>query len=85
MDEVNSLVVDLGCELVEAVEPALLLTPVVLCEPIFDQLTQVPQLSTVVPPRSIDLIWKAGALEALSEVVENSSSTLISKAATEST
>src|SRR5579884_2395449 len=71
VEEVDALAVDLRDELVERVEPRLLLAPVVPVPPVLDELAQVAELRAVVPARARDLLGKPRAREALAQVVEN--------------
>src|SRR5262245_41556917 len=69
MDKVDRQSVDLGHELWELVQLALVDAPVVLVPPVRNQLFQVTQLDPVVPA-GFDLARKAGAGQPFLEIAE---------------
>ena len=71
VDEVDVEIADDGLELVERVEPLLLLAPVELVAPVGDELGDVVELGSVVPPGAVELIGQPRHLEAAVQVVEH--------------
>ena len=64
------LAVDVRRELGQFVQPALLLAPVELPEPVVGQLPQVVQVRAVVPSRAVDLVGPACSSDPAAQVVQ---------------
>ena len=61
VDEMNAQAVDVRLELVEAIELALLSTPVELVLPVVAELLQIAELRSIVPAGAFELVGKTRA------------------------
>lgn len=70
MEEVDVLAVDLGGELGVVVEVFLVGAPVVVVAPVVGEFLEVGARDAVLPVGAGELVWPAGVVEAVVEVVE---------------
>jgi hypothetical protein len=70
MDEMNVEAVEVRLELIETVQFALMLSPVVTGSPVFDQLFEISEISAIIPSRIGHFIGKPRAREPGAKVGE---------------
>jgi hypothetical protein len=68
--EVDAEAAHLGAELGEAIEPLLLLSPVEATVPVADQLFEVGEVGTLLPPRLGNLVGPSRSTETYPQVIE---------------